>query len=295
MGAVIIQRQNYDNLIEKENNLMKQRDNDEKENYILSQIEKQEEEYKLKYNDNILDTNNPNFIHPYIIFDIYIKSIQNQLKKVKASNQSIYLIDKDFRYIGNEIFNDYLYSLSDKRDENGNFLERLNLDKNEFIYSQKIIYKEYEPIVKKFELYIIHFISKIYYFIFLTKECKTVCYYKIYDFQLNNQDIDKIRNETITMYGKYYIYYVHNPLPLNEVNFEYYLKSIKNDIDFYFTVIDLIDINGFYMFSRKPCICGFDNSFDNPDELSEKNRLLTNPLMKFHFKIEKLIKKLKKI
>jgi len=286
MGGIIISN-HYNNLMN--NETKKVENDDETRSFILSQIKKQESEYKLKYDENVLVVDEPYFIHSDIIFDIYIKSIQKRINNCKLSNKHMYYIEKDFLYIGKESFNDYYFSYLNQTEE----FNLYSLNKSEFLYCQKIIYNEITStdLINKFELYIVHFINKIIYFIFLTKSNQTTCYYKIYEFQLDTQNLESIRKEIIIMYEKYYIYYSIKPLPLIEIQCEYYLKSIKEDIDFQFTVIDLIDIKGFYMITRNDS----DSDCDNIDLLNINNPLLKNPLMTFHFKIEKLIKKLKKL
>lgn len=276
MGAIVSQSQ-YDNIdeIKKKQNQIR---NEEQRMYILSQIKKQEEEYKTKYDESIISLSEPNYLHTDIIFDIYIKSIQNRLEKVKL----LYQIEEEFHYIGKDIFNDYFYILKQKEE-----IELSSLSKTDFISCQKIIYTEK---LNNFELYIIYFMTKIVYFIFVTKKVEigseTSCYYKIYDFQLittNKISVDEVISRT---YNKYYIYYTRKSIILTEFTQEHYLKSIKKNAEDNFKVIDLVDIDGFYMINK--------NDYDITDFECE-NRLLKNPIIEFHFMIEKQIKKLKKI
>ena len=139
MGAVVSSKIQYDNIDEIKNSHNRIR-NEEQRMYILSQIKKQEEEYREKYDDNVLALSEPEFLHSDIIFDIYIKSIRTRIEKVKLCNKGFYNIEEDFRYVGKESFNDYFYSL--RQTEELDFIENLTLNKNQFISCQKIIYAE---------------------------------------------------------------------------------------------------------------------------------------------------------
>ena len=77
MGAIVSSNINYDNIDEIKNKQNKIR-NEEQRMYILSQIKKQEEEYKATYDESIIALSEPNFLHSDIIFNIYIKSIQTR-------------------------------------------------------------------------------------------------------------------------------------------------------------------------------------------------------------------------
>jgi len=282
MGAVASVKNHYDNI----ENIKKMQDkirSEEQRMYIMSQIKKQEQEYKEKYDDSVIAISEPNFLHHHIIFDIYIKSIESRITKSRLCNKSIYYIEDDFRYIGKDSFNDYFYTLKQKEDINLS-----EIDKNEFIMCQKIIYTEINLNEKlnNFELYIVYCVSKIIYFMFLTKGGVTCCYYKIYEFQLNTQDKDLMEEVISRTYNKYYIYYTQKSILLTEFLQEYYLKSVKKNIACNFKVIDLTDIDGFYTITK---------SSSDYELLNVENRLIKNPIIEFHFTIEKQIKKLKKL
>ena len=111
--------------------------NEEQRMYILSQIKKQEEEYKATYDESIIALSEPNFLHSDIIFNIYIKSIQSRLQKVRLCKKQIYQIEEEFRYIGKDSFNDYFYSIKQREE-----IELSVLNKTDFLLCQKIIYTE---------------------------------------------------------------------------------------------------------------------------------------------------------
>lgn len=290
MGAVVSSKIQYDNIDEIKNSHNRIR-NEEQRMYILSQIKKQEEEYREKYDDNVLALSEPEFLHSDIIFDIYIKSIRTRIEKVKLCNKGFYNIEEDFRYVGKESFNDYFYSL--RQTEELDFIENLTLNKNQFISCQKIIYAEVNlnERLNNFELYIFYFMSKIVYFIFLTKGGEISCFYKIYNFYLVTQDKITVDEEITRTYHKYYIYYTKKSILLTEFTQEHYLKSIKKNIATNFKVIDLLDIDGFYTITKNSCDC----EIIDLELINAENRLIKNPVIEFHLMIEKQIKKLKKL
>jgi hypothetical protein len=291
MGAVVSAKNQYDNIDELKNNQNRLR-NEEQRMYILSQIKKQEEEYKSKYDETILALNDPKYLHTDIVFDIYIKSIRTRTEKVKLCNKGFYSIEQDFLYIGKENFNDYFYSLK-QRDEIDFINNPRILNKNEFISCQKIIYVEVNlnERLNNFELYILYFMTKIVYLIFLTKGGEISCYYKIYDFYLDTQDKIAVDEEITRSYNKFYIYYTKKSILLTEFTQEHYLKSIKKNIADRFKVIDLLDIDGFYTINNN----SFDSELIDLELLNSENRLIKNPIIEFHLMIEKQIKKLKKL
>ena len=287
MGAIVSSNIHYDNIDEIKNKQNKIR-NEEQRMYILSQIKKQEEEYKATYDESIIALSEPNFLHSDIIFNIYIKSIQSRLQKVRFCKKQIYQIEEEFRYIGKDSFNDYFYSIKQREE-----IELSVLNKNDFLLCQKIIYTEVNLNEKlnNFELYIVYFMNKIIYFIFLTKGGETSCYYKIYIFQLFTDYKPAVIEILDRTYTKYFIYYTQKSILLTEFTQEYFLKSIKKNISDNFKVIDLIDIDGFYNITKNSCDCNIPDS----ELLNVENRLIKNPIIEFHLMIEKQIKKLKKL
>ena len=284
MGAIVSHYDNIDEIKNKQNKIR----NEEQRMYILSQIKKQEEEYKATYDESIIALSEPNFLHSDIIFNIYIKSIQSRLQKVRLCKKQIYQIEEEFRYIGKDSFNDYFYSIKQREE-----IELSVLNKNDFLLCQKIIYTEVNLNEKlnNFELYIVYFMNKIIYFIFLTKGGETSCYYKIYIFLLFTDYKPAVIEILDRTYTKYFIYYTQKSILLTEFTQEYYLKCIKKNISDNFKVIDLIDIDGFYNITKNSCDCNIPDS----ELLNVENRLIKNPIIEFHLMIEKQIKKIKKL
>ena len=288
MGAsVSVNKNQYDN-IDELRAVQNRIRNDEQRMYILSQIKKQEAEYKSKYDESVIALDKPNELHTDIIFDIYMKSIQSRIEKVRLCKRTIYKIQDDFRYIGKESFNEYFYSLNQRDD-----FDLSTFNKNEFISCQKIIYPEVNlnERLNNFELYIVYFMTKIVYLIFMTKGGEISCYYKIYEFYLDTQDKIAVDEEITRTYHRYHLYYTIKPILLTEFVNEYYLKSIKNHIAKNFKVIDLMDIDGFYSITSNSCGCDIIDL----ELLNSENRLLKNPIIEFHLMIEKQIKKIKKL
>jgi hypothetical protein len=249
---------------------------------IKYEIENQKVDYSIKYSDEVLVLNDPDFIHTDIMFDIYKKSVQIRVNKIRARKQCIYDID-DLRHIGRDIYNDYFYDTHYKKDID---LSRLN--RSDFVFGQKLIYTEIYITNKKtnFELYMLYFIDKICFFIFVLSEDEYRLYFKEYLFERRSSSISKKDIESVILlsFGKYYMYCNEfHPIPLEEVREEHYLYSIKRDISNKFKIVDLMDIDGL----KRSC-CDEPNSFND-------NILINNPLIEFHFLIEKQIRKILKL
>jgi hypothetical protein len=244
-------------------------------------MEEQRVEYSIKYSPEVLAIDDPDFIHTDIMFDIYKKSVQIRVDKIRNKNQCIYELDDDLSYIGREI-----YDNQNKKD-----IDLCNLIRSDFVFGQKLIYTEMylSNIKTKFELYMLYFIDKIFFFIFVLSERDYRLYFKEYLFERKSSLISKKDIECVISlsFRKYYMYCNEfNPKVLKEVKEEYYLYSIKRFIYNKFKVIDLLDIGGLYVLKQSGChIDGFLNS----------NILLNNPIIEFHFLIEKQTQKIIKI
>lgn len=242
------------------------------------QFEIQKDEYNMKYDKNVLDLNKPDFIHTDIIYDIYKKSVQNRIDKIKSMNSSIFRVTPDdYKYIGREIYNDYM---AGKHNQSMNVNMDIVMQSN-FIMGQKIIYTNelYRTnTIVKYELYILYFIDRIVFFIFVLLDTDYKLYFREYFFELNcNLYTKEIKKKKIKIvvsdtFEKYFMN-MKSIKPLEDIIEEYYLSTVKNNIESKFKIIDLMD-----MFVTKI-----------------ENRLLKNPIFEFHFLIEKQINLIRQI
>jgi len=240
----------------------------------LKKLENQRLKYTEKYDSDILMLNNPNFVHKDIIFEIYISSIQNKINNTKNS----FKVQNNLEFIGNDYYEYY-----------GKYkVQTFNinkLDKNKFIFCQKIIYTENKFVNNK--LYLIYFTDKIIFFIFLLFETSYSLYFKEYYFNLNLfLEEELIENIICFPFEKYYKF---SNLTLNEIQEEYYLQTIKNNLSDTFKVINLLDISGFYLINRTNC---HENIEDDKLLTNNYNCLIKNPLIELNNLIEKQISKL---
>ena len=249
----------------------------------IERFENQKIEYNSKYDENVLALNKPDFIHTDILYDIYKKSVQVRIDKIKSMNSTVFRVNIDeYKCIGKEIYNEYM--------ANKHVNQSMNIDMNNqmkfnFIMGQKIIYddivsKGLSIIKVKYELYLLYFIDRIIFFIFVLFDTDYRLYFKEYFFDLNynfyKNETKKKKMEAVISdtFEKYFMYMTSEIKILNEVKKEVYLYSIKNDIESKFKIIDLMDMCGFFTL---------------------ENRLLKNPIFEFHFLIEKQINKIRKI
>lgn len=242
-------------------------------------FENQRLKYTEKYDSDILMLNDPNLVHKDIIFDIYISSIRNKIHNINTS----FKVYNHLEFIGNEYYEYYTkYKVQTFN------LEKL--DKSKFIFCQKIIYTENKFVNNnlKYELYLIYFTNKIIFFIFLLFETGYNLYFKEYYFNLNLfLEEELIENIICSPFEKYYKF---SNLTLNEIQEEYYLQTIKNNLSNIFKVINLLDISDFYLINRT----NYNGEHIDDDELLTKNYncLIKNPLIEFNNIIEKQIAKL---
>ena len=247
----------------------------------LEQFEIQKDEYNMKYDKNVLALNKPDFIHTDIIYDIYKKSVQNRIDKIKSMNSSIFRVTPDdYKYIGREIYNDYM---AGKHNQTMNVNMDMVMQSN-FIMGQKIIYTDTSGLYRantiqvKYELYILYFIDRIVFFIFVLLDTDYKLYFREYFFELicnlYTKEIKKkkIKSVVCDTFQKYFMN-MKSIKPLEDITEEYYLSTVKNNIESKFKIIDLMDM--------------FINKIEN--------RLLKNPIFEFHFLIEKQINLIRQI
>ena len=246
----------------------------------LEQFEIQKDEYNMKYDKNVLALNKPDFIHTDIIYDIYKKSVQNRIDKIKSMNSSIFRVTPDdYKYIGREMYNDYIGKHNQTMNVNMDMVMQSN-----FIMGQKIIYSNTSGLYRanttqvKYELYILYFIDRIVFFIFVLLDTDYKLYFREYFFELNcNLYTKEIKKKKIKIvvsdtFQKYFMN-MKSIKPLEDITEEYYLSTVKNNIESKFKIIDLMDM--------------FINKIEN--------RLLKNPIFEFHFLIEKQINLIRQI
>ena len=237
------------------------------------QFENQKVEYNMKYDINVLALNKPDFIHTDIVYDIYKKSVQNRIDKIRRNNSTVFRVTpEEYKYIGRNIYDDYM-----SNHVNQSMIVDMNVQMRcNFIMGQKIIYTDKSV---KYELYLLYFLDRIVFFIFVLIDTDYKLYFKEYFFELNcnlyskllkKKKIQAVIDDT---FEKYFMYMMIKVKVLEEVEEEYYLSFVKNDIESKFKIIDLKDMS----------------------VLPIENRLIKNPIFEFHFLIENQIIRIRHI